>query len=399
MLAARGCIFWLLAAKATACGSRRPGGAARAASPPMADMRAAPPGWRGGCRRPMYQGLSSGRRLALALAGGREHQRDLGPVLAGLLGDLGQVGDVKPLAVEHQVVQRPPGRAGHVIGELDLGFGCGLAPQGPPRPRRTRPAWSAACSAAVRRASAAASSRCAARLRAAISRLPAERGRSGRGQVAGHARQLVVAGPPGADRPGERGGGRLRQVAEEAEPGLLGRVGVVELLHRVAPALDVGPQLRGLTRAAARRRPGGCTSTLSRARSCPRAATRTLDGSRAVREVGDGHRVPGPAALRSRRCGYPRAVREDGHAGDRRVHRLVSRPPPAAGVRRGSVMTGSPRSRVGWLSSLFHVRALEPGGTKVRHLAVRPWRLPPAGRTRRSRSRPRGRCCRGRRPG
>ena len=107
----------------------------------------------------------------------------------------------------------------------------------------------------------------------------AERGRGGRGQVAGHARQLVVAGPPAAHRPGERGRRRFGQVAEEAEPGLFGLVGVVELLDRVAAALDFRPQLGERAPAAARLPTRRCTSTLSSARSCPLAATRTDDGS------------------------------------------------------------------------------------------------------------------------
>ena len=61
--------------------------------------------------------------------------------------------------------------------------------------------------------------------------------------MAGHPRQLVVAGPPDAQRPGERGRRRLGQVAEEAEPGPFRLVGVVEFLDRVAAPLDVRPQL------------------------------------------------------------------------------------------------------------------------------------------------------------
>ena len=340
-----------------------------------------------------------GQGLALALAGGREHERGLGPVLAGLLGDLGQVGDVKPLAVEHQIVERPPGRAGHVIGEVDLGFGRGLGLQ-----------FHHDLDERDLLGLAALLGRGQARLGGGELPLGGalaggdlapfrERARSGRGQVAGHARQLVVAGPAGADRPREGGGSGLRQVAEEAEPGLLGGILVDELLHRVAPALDLGPQPRGLL---AQRLGADPAAHLDVEQGEVAAAGGDADagGVDRGRKIPDDDRSRPGRQLGHAGAQYPRAVPEHGHAGDRRVHRLVSRPRPCG--RRCCGGLGHD-----WVSPLtgrllvitLSCQGLEPGGAKVRHLAVRPWRLPPSGRTRRSRSRPRGRCCRGRRPG
>lgn len=59
-----------------------------------------------------------------------QHQLDGGPVLPGLLRDLGKIGNGKPLALKCQVIQRPPGSVGHVIGELHLGAGSGAGLNG-----------------------------------------------------------------------------------------------------------------------------------------------------------------------------------------------------------------------------------------------------------------------------
>ena len=165
-------------------------------------------------------GAQLGQRLAQPLPRGRQDQRHLGPVLAGLLGDLREVGDLELFAVKHQVVQRPPGGDLDVVGQLDLRLGGRRRLEERQTSANTVRARRRTARRAARRSSAAASSRCGDALAGGDLAPPAERGGGGRGQVAGHPRQLVVAGPPGAQRPGERGRGGLGQVAEEAEPGL-----------------------------------------------------------------------------------------------------------------------------------------------------------------------------------
>ena len=233
---------------------------------------------------------------------------DLGPVLAGLLGDLGQVGDVEPLAVEHQVVERPPGRARHVVGERRP------RRRWRPGPRRSTAtstnATCLACRPARRRPgapSAAASSRWAARLRAAISRRFAERARGGRGQVAGHAATARRSpARPRADRPGER---RWRRPQTGAR-GSRARPARRRPRRRARctasrQRLDLGRQPAACSRSGSvptRRR----TSTLSRARSRPRAATRTLAVSTRRRQVRRSTTVrPARPPARSRRCAVP----------------------------------------------------------------------------------------------
>ncbi len=262
-----------------------------------------------------------GQRLALPLPRGRQDQRDLGPVLAGPLGDLREVGDLELFAVEHQVVQRPPGGELDVVGQLDLRLGgrgrleedADLGEHG----RRGR--LLGAGEALHRRVELA--------LRDALARgdlaPPGERGGGGRRQVAGHARELLVAGPPRAQRPGERGRRRLGQVAEEAEPGAFRLVGVVEFLDRVAAPLDVRPQLG--ERLPPRLR-GDAALHLDVEQRQVVPPGRDPDGRRVrgVRKAGDhqgmnpllNRRHPGPR--------YPRAVREDGNAGDRRIRVLLA---------------------------------------------------------------------------
>ena len=129
-----------------------------------------------------------------------------------------------------------------------------------------------------RRASAAASSFSAARLRTAMSRrlasvfaVDAER------WPAIPESSSYPARPEPTARASEVAAASDRWVRNPS-PASSGRVLIVEPLHDVAPALDIGPQARGLSRSgsALTRR---CTSTLSRLRSWPRAATRTLDVS------------------------------------------------------------------------------------------------------------------------
>jgi hypothetical protein len=77
----------------------------------------------GRLRAPDVLGIQLGQGLVLPEARGGQDQFDARPVLAGLLRDLGEVADREQFAVEGEVVQRAPGGARDVIGELHLGPG------------------------------------------------------------------------------------------------------------------------------------------------------------------------------------------------------------------------------------------------------------------------------------
>ncbi len=64
----------------------------------------------------MNHGRSSGTEVWL---GGRERQLHGWPVLPALLSDFREVGHGKPLPLQAQLVDRPPGRAVDVVGDLE----------------------------------------------------------------------------------------------------------------------------------------------------------------------------------------------------------------------------------------------------------------------------------------
>ena len=197
---------------------------------------------------PDVPGIQLGQTLVLAAPRGGQDQLHRGPVLPGLLGDLGQVADRQLLAVQRQVVERPPGSAGYVVRKVHLslgplglgarledrghvGVGRGLA--GPllrlvqaPFGGLELPARGAAPCGDV-----AAPAECVAGVG---------------GQVTRHLGQVVVAGPAEAHRPGQRRGGRPGQVTQEVEPRLHGGVLVVEGADGVAAPFGFGAQPRGL---------------------------------------------------------------------------------------------------------------------------------------------------------
>ena len=269
-------------------------------------------------------GVQFGQGLVQPAPRGGQDQLDGGPVFPALLPDLGQVAYGQLLTVQGQVIQRPPGSARHVVGDVDLGRRrrgrldgrghLGERHRTVGVPFRVLQALLGGFELAAGGAAAGVD------LAAA-----AERGRGVGGQVAGHPGQVVLAGAAEAHRPRQRRGGRLGQVAEEGQPRLLGRVLVVELLDLVAAPVDVRTQLRGLSRAADRsgsggapRRPAGPGRRRGRRRGPRpgprwRAARRSRPGPVRVprgpgRGAGPGRR-PGrrspPRSARQRRCPPP----------------------------------------------------------------------------------------------
>ena len=248
---------------------------------------------------------------------GGQDQLHRGPVLPGLLGHLGQVADRQLLAVQRQVVQRPPGSAGHVVGQLhrSLGRGAGLQDRGHvgvggglagPLLRLLQAPLGglelAAGVAAPRRDVAA----------------PAERVRGVGGQVTGHLGQVVVAGPAEAHRPGQRRGGRPGQVAQEVQPRLHGGVLVVERPDGVAAPFGLGPQPRGLLP----ERVGAVAAVdLDVQQGQAGSAGRDPDRRRihAGRQAADHHRLPSLRHAHRAAALHAGAVPEDGHRRDRRV--------------------------------------------------------------------------------
>ena len=162
---------------------------------PSAAQRAGAGGRRG---LPDVPGIQLGQALMPAAPRGGQDQLHGRPVLPGLLGHLGQVADRQLLTVQRQVVERPPGSAGHVVRELHLGLdplgrGVGLEDRGHLGVSRGQAGQLLrllqaplggleleARGAAPRRDVAA----------------PAERVRGVGGQVTGHLGQVVVAGRP-----------------------------------------------------------------------------------------------------------------------------------------------------------------------------------------------------------
>ena len=174
----------------------------------------------------------------------RHNQLDGGPVLSGLLCDLGKIGDGQPLAGERQVIQRSPVSAGHVIGKLHLGAdsGPGLKGRGHLN-ERDRMAGSFFCGAQALLRSielpVGGSSACT-----DFAATP-ECARGVSGQMTGHLGEVIVVGAAEAHRPGKCGGCGLGQVIQEAQTRLFGGVLVVKRLNGVAASVDLRTQLRG----------------------------------------------------------------------------------------------------------------------------------------------------------
>ena len=187
---------------------------------------------------------------------GRQDQLDRGPVLSGLLGDLGKVADGQPFAFERQVIQRPPGRAGHMIGKLHLGAGSGAGLKGRghlgKRDREAGPAFRVDQALLGGFEFPAGGASAHADVAAA-----AERVRGVGGKMTGHLGEVVVAGAAEAHRPRQRRGGRLGQVAQEGQARLLGGVLVVERLDRVAASVRPPTAAARSPRARARCGSGG----------------------------------------------------------------------------------------------------------------------------------------------
>ena len=250
---------------------------------------------------------------------GGQDQLRRGPVLPGLLGHLGQVAHHQLLAVQRQVVQRPPGSAGHVVGQFHRGLGRGVGLQdrghvgvgrglaGPLLGFLQAPLGGlelAAGVAAPRRDVAA----------------PGERVRGVGRQVTGHLGQVVVAGPAEAHRPRHRRGGRPGQVAQEVQPRLHGGVLVVERPDGVAAPLGLGPQPRGLLP----ERVGAVAAVnLDVQQGQAGSARRDPDRRRihAGRQAADHHRLPSRRHAHRAAALQAGAVPEDGHRRDRRVER------------------------------------------------------------------------------
>jgi hypothetical protein len=146
---------------------------------------------------------------------------------------------------------------------------------------------------------------------------PAERVRSVGGQVTGHLGQVVVAGPAEAHRPGQRGGGRPGQVAQEVQPRLHGGVLVAERPDGVAEPFGLGPQPRGLLP----ERIGAVAAVnldVQQGQAGP--AGRDPDRRRihAGRQAADHHRLPSLRHAHRAAALHAGAVPEDGHRRDRR---------------------------------------------------------------------------------
>ena len=253
---------------------------------------------------------------------GGQDQLHGGPVLPGLLGHLGQVADRQLLAVQRQVVQRPPGRAGHVVGELhpSLGRGIGLEDRG-------HLGISGGLAGPLLRLLQAPLGGLELEARGAAPRrdvaAPAERVRGVGGQVTGHLGQVVVAGPAEAHRPGQRRGGRPGQVAKEVQPRLYGGVLVVERPDGVPAALGLRPQPRGLL---PERIGAVAVVDLDVQQGQAGPAGRDPDRRRihAGRQPADHHRLPSPRHAHRAAALHAGAVPEDGHRRDRCVeHRRV----------------------------------------------------------------------------
>jgi hypothetical protein len=136
-------------------------------------------------------------------------------------------------------------------------------------------------------------------------------------QVPGHARQFRVVGAAGADRARERGGRRLRQVAEEAQSGLLRRVLVLQFLDRVPQSLQVGSQPRGVLAYRVGPEPAVHLDLKQRhPGSAHRDADRGLVRARRQRSDLDAPEARGHVHLP--RARHPRAVPEDSHSNDGR---------------------------------------------------------------------------------
>ena len=272
---------------------------------------------------------------------GGQDQLHRGPVLPGLLGHLGQVADHQLLAVQRQVVERPPGRPGHVVGEVHLG----LDPLGPRVPgledRRHLGVGRGLADLLLRLGQAALggfelpAGVAAARrdVAAAAERVPGVGG-----QVTGHLGQVVVPGPAEAHRPGQRHGGCPGQVPEKVELGLHGGVLVVERLDGVAALFGFRAQPRSLFA----QRIGAVAAVdldVQQGQAGPAGGDPDRRRIHAGRQAADHHCLPSLGHVHRAAALHAGAVPEDGHRRNRRVkHRRVrhrsgspSLPLPGAG--------------------------------------------------------------------
>jgi hypothetical protein len=138
-------------------------------------------------------------------------------------------------------------------------------------------------------------------------------------QVPGHPGQLPVLGPARADRARERGGRRLRQVAEEGQPSLLRRVLVLQLPDQVPQPLHIGAQPRGVLADRVGPEPAAHLD-LEQRRPGPAHRDANRRRVRRRRQRPDLHAPEARGHLRRPGAHDPRPVPEDGHPGDRRVY-------------------------------------------------------------------------------
>ena len=274
---------------------------------------------------PDVPGIQLGQDLVQPAPRGGQDQLDGGPVLLGLLGDLGEVADGKPLPVQRQVIQRSPGSAGHMVGKLHLstGDGAGLKGRGHfgkrdrtvgPSSRRGQALFGGfelpAGGAAARADLAAA----------------AQRARSVSGQVTGHPGKVVVVGAAEPHRPRKCRSGRLGQVACEVQARLLGGVLVVERLDRIAASVNLRTQPRGLLAQGI-----GAVATVyldvQQGQIPPAGRDANRRRIRAGRQVAD-HYSPQPRLYAHRAAAlHAGAVPKNGHGRDRRIKTSALRHP------------------------------------------------------------------------
>ena len=136
--------------------------------------------------------------------------------------------------------------------------------------------------------------------------------------MAGHLGEVVVAGAAGPHRPRKCRSGRLGQVAQEVQAGLLGGVLVVERLDAIAASVDLRTQPGGLLA----QRIGAVATVyldVQQGQIPPAGRDAHRRRIRAGRQVAD-HHGPQPRLHAHRAAAlHAGAVPEDGHGRDRRV--------------------------------------------------------------------------------
>ena len=229
----------------------------------------------------------------------------------------------------------------------------------------------------------------------------AERARRVSGQMTGHLGEVVVAGAAEAQRPRQRRGGRLGQVAQKGQARLFGGVLVVKRLDGVAASVGLRPQPRGLLAQGV-----GAVAVVYLDVQQGQIPPAGRDANRrriyARRQVADHYRPQPRLHVHRAAAPHPGAVYEDGHGRDRCVqggalhhrpllapralssvqhtvpvsaHRVVSSPPSGRADRNGR----QPRARLtrcGNRSPQWSVQAPVMG--TMRWLCPRAWWLLPA---------------------